>query len=170
MKQTAMLVALGLAATSLGGCVSLSRSDTVTDLGADWRGNVRVGEVRLTRDADLKVTEGFDALFKQHVKARLDACATGAREVRVEAVLTRFDKANPTLTLLVGGANVLRGEARLIDVATGRTVADYAIGKTIVGSRLAVIEMGQAEEQMSDAFGEELCAKAFDPPKPQTAK
>lgn len=165
MKRTAILGLVGLAAISLGGCVSLSRSETVSDLGADWRGNVRVGEVRLTRDPDLKVTDGFDALFKSHVKAKLDACATGARPVRVEASLTRFDKANPAMTVLVAGANVLRGEARLVDVSTGKVVADYAIGKTIVGSRLAIIEMGQAEEQMSDAFGEELCAKAFDPPK-----
>lgn len=165
MKRTMTVAILGLAAISLGGCVSLSRSETVSDLGADWRGNVRVGEVRLTRDPDLKVTEGFDALFINHVKAKLDACATGARPVRVEASLTRFDKANPAMTVLVAGANVLRGEARLVDVATGKVVADYAIGKTIVGSRLAVIKMGEAEEQMSDAFGEELCAKAFDPPK-----
>lgn len=167
MKRTMTVAILGLAAMSLGGCVSLSRSETVSDLGADWRGNVRVEEVRLSRDPDLKVTEGFDALFISHVKAKLDACASGARPVRVEASLTRFDKANPAMTVLVAGANVLRGEARLVDVATGKVVADYAIGKTIVGSRLAVIKMGQAEEQMSDAFGEELCAKAFDPPKPK---
>lgn len=165
MNRTTMLAIMGLAAISLGGCVSLSRSETVSDLGAEWRGNVRVNEVRLTRDPDLKVTEGFDALFKSHVQAKLDACAKGGREVRVEASLTRFDKANPALTVLVAGANVLRGEARLVDVATGKVVADYAIGRTIVGSRLAVIKMGEAEEQMSDAFGEELCAKAFDPPK-----
>jgi hypothetical protein len=165
MKRVIGLGLLGLTAVALSGCVSLSRSETVSDLGSDWRGNVRVGEVRLTRDPQLKVTEGFDALFKSHVQAKLDACATGQRLVRVEASLTRFDKANPAMTVLVAGANVLRGQARLVDVATGKTVADYAIGKTIVGSRLAVIKMGQAEEQMSDAFGEELCAKAFDPPK-----
>ena len=61
-----------------------------------------MGEVRLARDPNLQVTEDFDTLFTSHVKAKLDTRASGGREVRVEASLTRFDKANPALTVLVG--------------------------------------------------------------------
>ncbi|PLR18734.1 hypothetical protein SGCZBJ_24090 [Caulobacter zeae] len=159
MNAARMTALLGLA-TMMSGCVSLSRSAAVDDLPADWRSQARISEVRLTR-GDLKVTDGFDALFKQRVQAKLDGCAKGQRPLRLEVKLDRFDKANPAMTALVGGANVLRSQARLVDVRTGRTVGDYAIGKTIVGSRLAVIKMGEAEEQLSDAFGEELCAQAF---------
>lgn len=159
MRTTTMAAMLGLAAMT-SGCVSLSRSAAVDNLPADWRGQARVSEVRLSR-GDLKVTDGFDALFKQRVQSKLDGCAKGSHALRLEARLDRFDKANPAMTALVAGANVLRGQARLVDMRTGKTVGDYAIGKTIVGGRLAVIKMGEAEEQLSDAFGEELCAKAF---------
>ncbi|AYV45838.1 hypothetical protein CFHF_11500 [Caulobacter flavus] len=159
MNAAKMAALLGLA-TMASGCVSLSRSAAVDDLPADWRTQARISEVRLSR-GELKVTDGFDGLFRQRVQAKLDGCAKGDRALRLEARLDRFDKANPAMTALVGGANVLRGKARLVDVRTGKVVGDYAIGKTIVGSRLAVIKMGEAEEQLSDAFGEELCAQAF---------
>ncbi len=65
------------------------------------------------------------------------------------------------LTAVVAGANVLRGTAKLVDVSTGQTVADYNVGQTVVGGRFAVVVMAEAEEQLSDGFGEELCKQAF---------
>ena len=155
---------VAVAAVGLSGCMSMSRSSTVSPLSADWTKGGRVESIDLTRSADLKVTPAFDELFKSHVKAKLDACATGQRPLRLVAKLDRFEKANPVMTTVVAGANVLRGEAQLVDVATGQVVADYKVGKTIVGGRFAIVVMGQAEEQMSDAFGEELCKQAFTPP------
>jgi len=40
-------------------------------------------------------------------------------------------------------------------------VAVYQIGHTVVGGRVAILKMGEAEEQLSDAFGQELCQQAF---------
>jgi hypothetical protein len=157
-------LALPLAAVALSGCVSMSRSEAVTPLPADLAEGSRVTEIRLTRSDELKVTPQFDDIFKSHVQAKLDACATGPRPLRLEAELERLDKANPVVTAVVAGSNVLRGSARLVDVATGQVVADYKVGKTIVGGRFAVVVMGEAEEQLSDAFGEELCNQAFSPP------
>ena len=65
-----------------------------------------------------------------------------------------------SFTVIVG-ANVLRGSARLVDPSTGQLVGEYEIGQTVIGGRIAVVEMAEAEEQMSDAFGEELCEQAF---------
>ncbi len=127
---------------------------------ADAKG-ARVTEVTLARSTELKVTPEFDSIFKQRVQAKLNDCATGQRPLRLEAAIDRLDKANPALTTLVAGANVLRGTAKLVDPATGQTVGDYRIGQTVVGGRFAIIKMGQAEEQMSDGFGDELCVKAF---------
>lgn len=155
------LAVLVLAAAGLSGCVSMSRSEAVAPLPADIASNSRVSEIRLTRSADLKVTPEFDDIFKSRVQAKLDACAKGARPLRLEAELERVDKANPVVTAVVAGSNVLRGSARLVDVATGQVVADYKVGKTIVGGRFAVVVMGEAEEQLSDAFGDELCKQAF---------
>lgn len=152
--------AVTVAAISLAGCMSMSRSETVSPLSADWASNGRVEQIVLTK-ADLKVTPEFDGIFQSHVKAKLDACARGTRPLRLEARIDRLDKANPVITTVVAGANVLRGEARLVDIATGQVVADYKVGQTIVGGRFAIVVMGQAEEQLSDAFGDELCKQAF---------
>jgi len=152
--------ALLTAATLLGGCVGMSRSEAVSTLPPDIAANSRITEVRLTR-GDLKVTPEFDELFREHVKAKLDACAKGSRALRLEASINRFDKANPVITTIIAGANVLRGEARLIEVETGKEVGVYQIGHTVVGGRMAILKMGQAEEQLSDAFGTELCQQAF---------
>jgi hypothetical protein len=158
-----------VSAVILCGCVSMSRSQAVAPLPADWSKTGRIEEIVLTR-AELKVTPGFDEVFKSRVKAKLDACATGTRPLRLEANIDRLDKANPLMTTLVAGANVLRGQARLVDIATGQVVADYKVGKTIVGGRFAIVVMGEAEEQLSDAFGEELCKHAFAAPEASSSK
>lgn len=152
-----------VAALLLSGCMSLSRSQTVTALTGDWKATGRVDEIVLEREPGLKLTPQFDEIFKRHVRAKLAACAKGSHPLRLEAELTRLDKANPVITTLVAGANVMRGKARLVDMATGHVVGAYDIGQTVVGGRVAIIKMGEAEEQMSDAFGAELCKQAFAP-------
>lgn len=159
MSKLAVLALLPVLA--LGGCVSMSRSSTVSSLSADWTRDGRVETVVVKRGDGLKLTPQFDGIFRDRVKARLATCARGARPLRLEARIDRLDKANPVMTTVVAGANVLRGEARLVDVATGKVVADYKVGRTIVGGRFAIIVMGQAEEQLSDAFGDEMCKQAF---------
>ena len=46
------------------------------------------------------------------------------------------------------GANVLRGSARLIDASTGQVVADYKVGKTIVGGRFAIVVMADPDREL----------------------
>jgi len=148
-------------ALALAGCVSLSRSSAVEALAPDVAANARVTEIKLITAPGVKVTPEFEAVFRQHVQAKLDGCFRGQRPVRLEAEIERLDKANPVLTAVVAGSNVLRGGARLVDLQTGVAIADYKVGKTVVGGRFAVVVMAQAEEQLSDAFGEELCKQAF---------
>lgn len=155
------LAAAGLALLTLPACVSMSRSSATTALDAEAAAGARVSEVRLTTDDGVTVRPEFNAIFRQRVQARLDQCATGSRPLRLEASISRLDRANPVQVAIIGGANVLRGQARLVDPATGRTVADYEIGRTVVGSRLSIFQMAESEEQLSDAFGEELCDQAF---------
>lgn len=159
MTRTALL-ALAVGAVCLSGCVSMSRSSPVQALPDDWASNARVDEIAITR-GDIKVSPQFDETFKARVKAKLDACATGVRPLRLEASVSRLDKANVVMTAVIGGANVLRGEARLVDITTGQAVATYNVGETIVGSRVAVFVMAEAEEQLSDAYGDQLCQQAF---------
>ena len=155
-----VILALAVGAIGLSGCMSMSRSSPVTALSTDWAANARIEEITLAK-GDIKVSPQFEETFKARVKAKLDQCATGTRPLRLEATVSRLDKANVVMTAVIGGANVLRGEARLIDVATGQTVGTYNVGETVVGGRVAVFVMAEAEEQMSDGFGDELCKQAF---------
>lgn len=160
MRPAAAVLSL-VAAFGLSGCLNLSRSAPIQPLDAATAQGARVAEIRLTTDPGVIVRPQFDGIFRQHVQARLDRCAAGARPLRLEAVIERLDRANPAQVLLIGGANVLRGSARLVDPADGRVVGEYEIGKTIVGGRWSIFQMAESEEQLSDAFGQELCDQAF---------
>jgi hypothetical protein len=161
LARPVSVIALIGAALSLSACVGMSRSAPVTALDPAMAAGARVSEIRLTTDAKVTVRPEFAGIFRDHVQARLDDCAAGNRPLRLEASISRFDRANPAQVLLIGGANVLRGHARLVDPASGRVVAEYDIGRTIVGGRLGVFQMAESEEQLSDAFGAELCDQAF---------
>jgi hypothetical protein len=160
---TRMLAVLA-AAVALSGCVNLSRSAAVAEAPPEMIRDGRVATIVLTKGEGIGVSPEFDALFEKRVKAKLDACAQGSAPLRLEATLNRVDKANPVVTALLFGANVLRGSARLVREDTGAVVGEYQIGRTVVGRGPAVIAMAEAEEQLSDAYGEELCKVAFAKP------
>jgi hypothetical protein len=154
------LVLASVALVGLSGCVNLSRSAAVAPI--TQAQDYRVAAVELTVDPGIETTPEFANLFRQRVQTELDGCAQGSRPLRLEASITRLDRANPVQVALIGGANVLRGQARLIDPASGEVVGDYEVGRTVIGARVAVFEMAEGEEQLSTAFGQELCALAFD--------
>ncbi len=163
LARSLSAVALIGAAVSVSACVGMSRSAPVTALDPAAAAGMRVSEIRLTTDDKVTVRPEFAGIFRERVQTKLDGCATGGRPLRLEASISRLDRANPAQVLLIGGANVLRGHARLVDPANGRVVAEYDIGRTIVGGRLGVFQMAESEEQLSDAFGSELCNQAFKP-------
>jgi hypothetical protein len=153
------LVLAAAVAVPLTACVNLSRSAPVTPIAA--AAGYRVGEVRLAVEPEIETTGEFASIFSERVQAELSACADGARPLRLEAEITRLDRANPVQVALIGGANVLRGNARLVDPSSGRVVGEYEIGRTVIGARVAAFEMAESEEQLSTAFGRELCEQAF---------
>ena len=152
---------LTMALLALGGCASLSRSGPVAPLAAAVAQDAHVSEITLVKVGDLNLSPEFDRIFVSRVQAKLDQCARGATPLKLEARIDRFDKADPVMTAVIGGANVLRGQAVLADPATGAPVGEYRIGQTVIGGRIAVVLMAEAEEQLSDAFGAELCRQAF---------
>ena len=153
---------LTAAAVMLSGCLNLSRTAAVAPAPAELVRDARVERIVLTAK-DIGARPELEAIFQQRVKAKLDQGATGATPLRLEAVLDRVDKTNPVVTALLFGANVLRGAATLVREDTGEVVGQYQIGRTIVGRGPAAIAMAEAEEQLSDAYGEELCKAAFPP-------
>jgi len=155
------LAAMTLAVSGgLAGCMSLSRSEPVAALSPEVARGAYVDQMSVLSAAK-GLSPEFEAVFRARVGEKLRGCATGTRPLRLEARIDRLDKADPVATAVIGGANVLRGSARLVDVQTGEVVGDYRIGSTVIGGRLAVFRMAEAEEQMSDRFGEELCKQAF---------
>jgi len=161
MTRLNLAVATVLCTAALAGCVSTSSSEAVSSLPSDWRSDSRIESVSLQRDPELNVSAEFDALFRERVKAGVDQCANGSRALRLEARLDKLTKANPFVTAILFGQNKVRGTARLVDVETGRVVGEYRIGRTVTGSRVGVIAMAQAEEQLSDGFAAEICRQAF---------
>jgi len=155
---------LAAVAAALGGCISTSDSAAVSALPQDWSMTSRVETITLDRNPDIRVSPEFDAIFQQRVAARLAQCARGERPLRLEAKLDKVSKANPFVTAILFGQNKVRGVARLYDVATGQMIGEYKIGQTITGSRVGVVAMAEAEEQLSEAFGAEVCSQAFGAP------
>ena len=155
------LVIAALAAAPLSACVGLSRSAPVVPLATADAASYRVSEVRLALEPEIQTTAEFNSIFRDRVQQALNTCAVGARPLRLEASINRLDRANPVQVAVIGGANVLRGHARLVDPADGRVVGEYDIGRTVIGVRVAVFEMAESEEQLSTAFGQELCEQAF---------
>ncbi len=152
---------LTLAGLTLCACVSTHHSSTLSALPADFAASGRIDDVTFAREREIKVSDGFDAVFKARVKAELATCAKGTRPLRLEATLSRLDKTNPVVDLVLGGGrSAVRGHARLIDEASGKTVGEYEIGQTVFGTRLATVQMLQPEKEMADAFGEEVCLQA----------
>jgi len=159
MIRTLAIAAFAIA--PLSACVGLSRSEVVTPLAAADAASYRINEVRLAVEPEIRTTAEFDSIFRERVQEELNQCASGTRPLRLEASINRLDRANPVQVAVIGGANVLRGHARLVDPATGRVVGEYDIGRTVIGARVAVFEMAESEEQLSTAFGRELCEQAF---------
>lgn len=161
MKTALAAAALGL--LMLPGCVSLSRSHVDQAMAKDLRTQGRVTQVKLTSGPN-DISGEFRQVFEQRVADKLHNCADGDRPLRLEAEVTVVDKANPLVTVVLADANRVRGDVVLYDVRTNKAVGRYRIGRTIVGSRFGLIQMAEAEEQLSDAFGTEVCEKVFNRP------
>lgn len=157
------MIPVALAALTLAGCLNLSHSSTVQPLAAAGH----VEEITVSHEGvKTPLSPDFDEKLKARLKVRLDKCATGPQALRLEARVYQVNKANVLFTALVLGENKVLGDARLIDPASGQTVGDYKIGRTIIGRGLAVLQMAEAEKQLSDAFAAEVCKQAFPAPKP----
>jgi hypothetical protein len=158
------IIFVALASTLLGGCVTRSKSLAIAPLSGDWSANGRVDEVMFDAGDLQGVSPAFGQTFKTNVKAKLDACAKGGRPMRLEASISKATKANKALLVVVGaGRSSVVGHAKLIDIASSATVGEYDIGRDVYGARPAMFIMLDGEKQLSNAFGDELCVRAFAP-------
>lgn len=154
-------VAALLLSASLSACVSSGGGDTIRALSPERARGASVGDIVIVAQPDT-VSAEFANVFTNRVREAVGKCAKGSRPLRLEVRILEMKAANPAMTVLLGDSNVIRGTAALIDPVSGETVGDYEINRSTGGGGLiAAVSMGQAEEQMSQAFGKELCDRAF---------
>ena len=150
------------AALMVSACASGSGSSAIQPLPAELASNARIASVSVVGIPEQGVSDEFETVFETRVQSQLNKCAAGTEPLTVEISLDTFDRANPAVTWLIADQNEIAGIARLTD-ASGNLVGEYLIKRAFMASGLVGIAlMAQAEEQMSNAFGEELCKQAFD--------
>ena len=151
-----------LMAGALGGCISMSDSTAVRPVSNDVASNSRVTSIVLTKSDNLDVSSEFESVFRAKVADKLINCATGSREVRLEARIWDLNKANPAMTYLIAGQNSIRGTAKIYDANTGELLGEYNIQASTTGTGLiAAAYLAEAEENLSSSFGEQVCKQAF---------
>ncbi|MBX4158662.1 hypothetical protein K4A07_16190, partial [Lactiplantibacillus plantarum] len=128
-------VGAAFAALCVSGCVSSGSGDTILAIPREQAAAMSVGQIVLTGRPE-NVSADFEQVFATQVRQETDRCATGATPLRLEVRVTEFKKANPAMTFLVGDSNVIKGQAVLIDPATGRKVADFDITRSVGGGGL----------------------------------
>ena len=145
----------------LSACSSAGGTSVTTPLPSALVHSTRVASVALNGAPAEGVSETFTETFQSGVQAKLNECATGSTPLTLEVTLTMFDKANPAMTWLLADANRISGTARLRD-GSGTVVAEYQISRQFAASGLiGIAMMANAENQMSEAFGAEVCKQAF---------
>lgn len=156
----AQLIALS-GALLLGACASGNGTAAIQALPSSLAAGARVASVNVSNVPQTGVSADFESVFESSVQNKLNACAQGSEPLTLDVSLDGFDRANPTMTWLLADQNAIAGTARLKNAA-GAVVGEYRIRRTFTASGLiGVAMMSQAEDQMSQAFGDELCKQAF---------
>jgi hypothetical protein len=145
----------------LGGCVSAGDSGAVSPLASGLRESARITTVTL-RNTPQTATIGFESRFTGAVQTQLNKCATGSQPLTLEITLNGYNAPNPAMALFAPMKSEVSGVARLRD-AGGSVVGEYRIERSLmIGGFAGAIVAANAESNMSNAFGEELCKQAFE--------
>jgi hypothetical protein len=145
----------------LAGCESARGSTVIQPLAGPLASSARVTSVRFTGQQAQGVGDQFRARFARAVQNRLDDCARGEVPLSLEVTVDDFEGANPGLALLFPNQSRISGTARLRD-ASGAVVGQYRIERSLtVGGLAGALMASQALDNMSSAFGDEVCKKAF---------
>lgn len=154
----AALIAAGLA---LSACTT-SGGNTIQSLAPELQRSARVDEVVMVRGPSQGVSGEFQTVFQTKVREQLAKCATGATPLRAEVTVIEFKRANPAMTWLIADNNRIVGQVKLVNAADGYPAGEYNITRGFGATGLiGIAMMAEAEEQMSSAFGDELCKRAF---------
>jgi hypothetical protein len=100
--------------------------------------------------------------MKAKLEEKLAQCAVGSRPLRLEATINRLKEANPAMTWLLADSNSISGSVKLVDPTTNEVLGAYAVTRSFAAAGLIGVAMtSDAEGQMSEAFGGEVCKAIF---------
>jgi hypothetical protein len=144
----------------LAGCVTSNGSGAVHPITSDAASRGRVTYVQL-QNTPKNVSDGFAIRFQNTVQTKLNTCADGDYPLALTVTLNGYQSADPLIALFAPSQSEISGVARLTD-ASGAVVGEYNIRRTIlIGGIFGAMVASDAENHMSNAFGEELCNRAF---------
>lgn len=144
----------------LAGCVTSNGTGAVHPISRDAAARGRVTLVQL-HNTPTNVSSGFTAQFQNTVQSKLNECADGDYPLVLTVTLNGYHSANAAIALFAPSQSEISGVARLTD-ASGAVVGEYNIRRTIlIGGVIGAVVAASAEQNMSSAFGEELCKQAF---------
>jgi hypothetical protein len=154
-------LALLAAAPFLAGCVTYSSSEAVRVLPEERAARTRIAEITI-QDIPPNVSAEFRAMLADELRKQLGSCALGADALNLQVTVTELKKSDAGRAILIGDSNVIKGQARFVDPASGSVVGDYDVSRSVGGGGIAgALLMSAPENAMSQAFANELCSNVF---------
>lgn len=149
------------AAPFLAGCVTYSSSEAVKVLPAEVAARARIADITV-QNIPPNVSGEFRATLTEELRKQLGSCAQGADALNLQVSVTELRKSDAGKAILIGDSNVIKGQARFVEAASGNVVGDYDVSRSVGGGGLAgAILMSAPERAMSQAFANELCSNVF---------
>ena len=145
----------------LSACVSSGGGDAIRPLASSISRDAYVARVTVT-EAPSTARPEFKTVFADRSAQKLRTCAHGSRPLWLNVAVSEFHQSNGAKAYLLGDANRIKAVAKLIDPDTGAVLGDFDINRSVGGGGLLpAIAMSHGQEQMADAFADELCKRAF---------
>ena len=144
------------------GC-SMSSSDTVKIMAPERAKQSYVSDI-VIKSVPGNTSPEFTDKLRNALQDHLKQCARGTQPLKLEVSIALFSPQNAALTILIGDSNKIKGTARFVDPVSGAVVGDYDVARSIGwGGIGAAVIMAYGEAEMSDAFADEVCQRAFTP-------
>jgi hypothetical protein len=131
------------------------------DLPAEIAADAQVDVIRMSTDW-LNAREDFSDTFDWQVGAHLRQCAKGKRKLTLRTHIPDLRKEDLIGRLFRRGEHQMLAAAELIDRKSKAVVARYYFDLGVDSGAFAKALVAEPELMLSQAYGKELCAQAFE--------
>ena len=158
--MTKLIIALLAASAAAPASASGPISGPPIPLAPEVARDAQVDVIRMSTGW-LQAPEDFSETFDVRVGTELRQCASGKRKLTLRTHIPDLRKENPVSRLLLGGKRQLLAAAELIDRESKQVVGRYYLDLGLGSGRYAKAVVAEPELALSQAYGKELCARAF---------